>query len=106
MHPLAPIDLNAKLATFAGHWQPRTVGESNGHDLMVAKVRGTYHWHVHPDTDDVFLVLSGTLWIDLADDRTVAIHPGQVFVVPKGLPHRPRCEEEATILLIEPTGTP
>ena len=100
------VDLKAKLATFQGHWQPRTVGEYNGHDLMVAKVLGEYHWHSHPDTDDFFLVLSGTLWIDLPDDRTVEIKPGQVFVVPRGMPHRPRAEEEATILLIEPTGTP
>lgn len=101
-----PVDLKAKLATFEGHWQPRTVGEFNGHDLMVAKVFGDYHWHTHPDTDDFFLVLSGRLWMDLPNDETVEIAPGQVFVVPRGVPHRPRALEETTILLIEPTGTP
>lgn len=106
MDRLEAVDLKAKLATFEGHWQPRTVGLYNGHDLMVAKVRGEYRWHSHPDTDDFFLVLSGTLWIDLPDERSVRIEPGQVFVVPKGMPHRPRADEEATILLIEPTGTP
>lgn len=106
MDKLEAIDLKAKLATFEGHWQPRTVGEYNGHDLMVAKVRGEYHWHSHPDTDDFFLVLSGTLFIDLPGERSVRLEPGQMFVVPKGMPHRPRADEEATILLIEPTGTP
>jgi mannose-6-phosphate isomerase-like protein (cupin superfamily) len=106
MDKLEAIDLKAKLATFEGHWQPRTVGEYNGHDLMVAKVRGEYHWHSHPDTDDFFLVLSGTLFIDLPGERNVRLEPGQLFVVPRGMPHRPRAVEEATILLIEPTGTP
>lgn len=106
MKALEAVDLKAKLASFEGHWQPRTVGEYNGHDLMVAKACGAYHWHSHPDTDDFFLVLSGLLHIDLPDDRTVEIGPGQLFVVPKGLPHRPRADAETTFLLIEPTGTP
>ena len=106
METLPAIDLAAKLATFNDHWSPRTVGVFNGHDLMVAKLLGDYHWHTHPDTDDFFLVISGTLWIDLPEERTVRVEPGQMFVVPKGMPHRPRADEEATILLIEPTGTP
>ena len=100
------IDLKAKLTTFEGHWQPRTVTEYNGHDVMVAKVQGEYNWHVHPDTDDFFLVLKGTLWIDLPNDRSVELKEGQLFVVPRGMQHRPRAIEEAHILLIEPTGTP
>lgn len=106
MQTLEAIDLKTKLASFEGHWQPRTVGLFNGHDLMVAKVCGAYHWHCHADTDDFFLVLSGILCIDLPGDQTVELHPGQLFVVPKGMMHRPRAQEEATILLIEPTGTP
>ncbi|UXH78552.1 cupin domain-containing protein [Roseateles amylovorans] len=100
------IDLQAKLATFEGHWQPSTVSVFNGHDVMVAKVGGEYQWHVHPDSDDFFLVLTGTLWIDLPEDQTVELRPGQLYVVPKGVPHRPRADAEATILLIEPTGAP
>ena len=99
------IDLNAKLATFEGHWQPRTVCEYNGHDVMVVKVEGEYRWHEHPDTDDFFLVLKGELEIDLPD-RTVKLAPGQMFVVPRGVQHRPRALKEAHLLLIEPTGTP
>lgn len=100
------IDLAAKLAVFEGHWQPRTVGEFNGHDLMVVKAWGEYQWHTHPDTDDFFLLLAGELEIDLEDGRTVRLQPGQLFVVPRGMRHRPRATKEAHILLIEPTGTP
>lgn len=100
------IDLHAKLATFEGHWQPRTVCEYNGHDVMVVKVQGEYRWHSHPDTDDFFLVLKGQLEIDLAGGATVHLGPGQMYVVPRGVQHRPRALQEAHLLLIEPTGTP
>lgn len=102
----APIDLHAKLSTFDDAWQPRTVSLFNGHDVMVVKVRGDYHWHVHPDTDDFFLVLDGRLDIDLEDGSTVALGPGQLYVVPRGVRHRPRARGEAQMLLIESTGTP
>ena len=101
-----PIDLAAKLSGFDEAWQPRTVSLFNGHDVMVAKLRGEYHWHVHPDSDDFFLVLQGSLEIDLEGGSTVALAPGQLYVVPKGVRHRPRAIGEAHILLIEPTGTP
>lgn len=100
------IDLSTSLATFTEAWQPRTVTTFNGHDVMVAKLRGEYHWHVHPDSDDFFLVLSGQLEIDIEDAPTVILGPGQLYVVPRGVRHRPRGMEEAHILLIEPTGAP
>jgi mannose-6-phosphate isomerase-like protein (cupin superfamily) len=99
------IDLHDKLALFNDHWAPRTVAEYNGHDVMVVKVDGEYRWHAHPDTDDFFLVLKGRLHIDLPDG-TVTLGPGQMFVVPRGVQHRPWAEEEVHMLLIEPTGTP
>jgi len=102
----ASIDLSAKLATFTEAWQPRTVSLFNGHDVMVAKLRGEYHWHVHDDTDDFFLVLDGELEIDLEDGAMVKLFPGQLYIVPKGVRHRPRAIGEAHIMLIEPTGTP
>lgn len=104
--PFQSTDLAAVLATFAEPWSPRTVTEFNGHDIMVAKARGEYHWHVHPDTDDFFLVLHGVLHIDLPDHVTITLQPGQLFVVPRGVRHRPRADGEAHILLIETTGTP
>ena len=99
------VNLASKLATFSEHWQPRTVGQFNGHDLMVVKVRGEFVWHKHDDTDDFFLVLDGRVAIELRD-RTVELGPGELFVVPRGVEHRPVAKEEAHILLIEPTGTP
>ena len=101
---MSAVNLAAKLATFSEHWQPRTIGQFNGHDLMVVKVRGEFVWHKHDDTDDFFLVLHGRLAIELRD-RTVELGPGELFVVPRGVEHRPVAKEEAHILLIEPTGT-
>ena len=99
------INLADKLSTFSEHWQPRVVGQFNGHDLMVVKVKGEFVWHKHDDTDDFFLVLSGRIIIQLRDGA-VRLGPGEVFVVPKGVEHRPVAEAEAHILLIEPQGTP
>jgi mannose-6-phosphate isomerase-like protein (cupin superfamily) len=99
------INLAQKLATFEGHWQPRTVGTFNGHDLMVVKVEGQFNWHSHADTDDFFLVLKGKLTIRMRDGDLV-LGPGEMFVVPKGVEHAPYAEEETHLLLIEPTGTP
>jgi mannose-6-phosphate isomerase-like protein (cupin superfamily) len=99
------IDLEAKLATFDEHWQPRTVATFNGHDIMVVKVKGEFVWHSHADTDDLFLVLHGRVRIELRD-RHVELGPGELFVVPRGVEHRPVAVEEAHLMLIEPTGTP
>ena len=99
------VNLEQKLATFSEHWQPRTVGQFNGHDLMVVKALGEFVWHQHDDTDDFFLVLKGNLVIELRD-RSVALGPGEFFVVPKGVEHRPVANEEVQLLLIEPSGTP
>ena len=99
------VNLAAKLATFTEHWQPRVVAEFNGHDLMVAKVKGEFPWHHHDDTDDLFLVLKGSLTIEMRD-RSVTLGPGELFVVPKGVEHRPVAREEVHLLLVERTGTP
>jgi mannose-6-phosphate isomerase-like protein (cupin superfamily) len=99
------INLAEKLSTFSEHWQPRVIGQFNGHDVMVVKIKGEFVWHQHDDTDDFFLVLKGNITIRM-DDGDVALSPGEVFVVPKGVQHCPVAEEDAQILLIEPTGTP
>ena len=99
------INLAEKLGTFTEAYAPRTVAEFNGHDVMVAKLRGPFVWHLHEDTDDFFLVLEGTLDIELRD-RTVTLGPGEMFVVPRGVEHRPVAKEEVHILLMEKTGTP
>jgi mannose-6-phosphate isomerase-like protein (cupin superfamily) len=102
---MSAIDLAAKLDAFSEFYQPRTIAEFNGNDVMVVKAKGDFVWHKHDDTDDFFLVLKGTLAIELRD-RTVTIGPGQLFIVPKGVEHRPVAREEVHLLLIEPRGTP
>ena len=99
------IDLFDKLSTFSEHWSPRTVTQFNDCDIMVVKVKGEFVWHKHDDTDDFFLVLKGLLDIQLRD-RTITLGPGQMYVVPKGVEHRPVAREEVHLLLIEPTDTP
>lgn len=99
------VNLAEKLATFSAHWQPRVVGQFNGHDLLVAKVKGRFVWHRHEDTDDLFLVLAGRVTIHLREG-SVALGPGELFVVPRGVEHCPVAEEEAHLLLIEAAGTP
>jgi mannose-6-phosphate isomerase-like protein (cupin superfamily) len=99
------INLAEKLSTFGDHWQPRTVGAFNGHDLMVVKVKGAFVWHKHDETDDFFLVLKGRVTIQMRDGN-VTLGPGEMYVVPRGVEHCPVAEEEAHILLIEPSGTP
>ena len=81
------INLSEKLGTFNEHWSPRTVGTFNDLDLMVVKVKGEFVWHTHADTDDFFLVLKGTLNVEMRD-RTVTLKAGEMYVVPKGVEHR------------------
>jgi mannose-6-phosphate isomerase-like protein (cupin superfamily) len=99
------IDLAGKLATFSEHYRPKTVGQFNGHDLMVVKIKGAFVWHKHDDTDDFFFVLKGRLTIQMREGDVV-LGPGELFVVPRGVEHCPVAEEETHLLLIEPTGTP
>jgi len=104
MGSYSAVNLDDKLSQFDDHWSPRTVTTFNGHDVMVVKVEGEFVWHSHAETDDFFLVLSGRLIIRLRDGE-VALGPGELFVVPQGVEHQPYAEDEATLLLIEPSGT-
>jgi mannose-6-phosphate isomerase-like protein (cupin superfamily) len=99
------INLAEKLGAFSDTFSPRTVAQLNDYDVMVVKVNGEFVWHKHDETDDFFLVLKGKLDIELRD-RTVTLGPGELFIVPKGVEHRPVAREEVHLLLIEPTGTP
>jgi mannose-6-phosphate isomerase-like protein (cupin superfamily) len=99
------VNLAAALASFGDPWSPRIVARYNGNKVFLAKARGEFVWHSHPDTDDLFLVLEGRLTIQLRDGD-VELGPGELFVVPRGVEHCPRSEEGASMLLIEPEGTP
>src|SRR6516165_1107792 len=99
------VNLTEKLYAFSDLWSPKIIAQFNGHDVMVVKVQGEFVWHSHAETDDFFLVLKGNLTIQLRDGE-VRLGPGDLYVVPKGVEHRPVAEEETHLLLIEPYGTP
>ena len=100
------VNLAEKLARFSDQWSPRIVATLNDYDIMVVRVEGEFVWHKHDETDDFFLVLEGQLEIELPD-RTVRLGPGELFVVPRGIEHRPCARNgEVKMLLIEPKGTP
>ena len=100
-----PVDLTAKLSLIDEHWSPRIIARYNDNKVFIVKILGEFVWHSHPETDDFFLVLEGRLTIDMRD-RSVELGPGQLFVVPRGVEHRPRAEVETHVLLVEPEGTP
>lgn len=100
-----PVNLADKLATFEERWSPRIVAGYNGNDVMVVKAEGEFVWHSHPDTDDLFLVLSGRLRIDFRDGE-VTLGAGELHVVPAGVEHRPVALEETHLVILEPAGTP
>lgn len=100
-----PVNLEQKLSAFSDYFQPRTVAMFNGLDVMVTKLKGEFVWHKHDDTDDFFLVLKGELTIEMRD-RSVTLGPGELFIVPKGVEHRPVAREDVHLVLIEPSGTP
>ena len=89
-----PVDLTAAFARFAEHWQPHTIARLNDYDVRIAKVAGEFAWHTHPETDEFFLVVDGTLVLQLRDGD-VTLTPGQLYVVPKGVEQigRASCRE-------------
>ena len=99
-----PVDLAAALASFDEPWSPRTVSTMNDYDVRVVKARGEFTRHAHPRTDEFFLVLRGSLTIKM-DAGDVVLGPGQMYVVPKGVPHQPVSPEGADVVLFEPSGT-
>ena len=97
------INLQEKLTKFSEHWSPKIIAQLNDYHLKLAKVQGEFVWHDHPDTDEVFIVVNGRLDI-LFRDGKVSLNEGEMFVVPKGVEHKPVAEQECHILLIEPAG--
>jgi mannose-6-phosphate isomerase-like protein (cupin superfamily) len=96
-------NLSALLGQFGEHWSPKKIAELNDYDIKLVKVQGDFVWHSHDDTDELFLVLDGELTIQLRD-RDVVLGAGELFVVPRGVEHCPRADQEAAALLIEPRG--
>ncbi|HYW77070.1 MAG TPA: cupin domain-containing protein [Gammaproteobacteria bacterium] len=97
------INIEDKFGKFSDRWSPRVIAEMNDYQFKVAKVEGEFIWHRHADTDEVFIVLDGALKIELPDGE-VSLQAGEMFVVPKGVEHRPSAERECRIMLVEPRG--
>lgn len=102
---MKPINLNEKLGQFSSHWDPHVVADYNDNEVMVVKFQGKFPFHLHEDTDDFFLVLDGEMIMDFTGESH-SVKAGELFVVPKGITHRPRAEYECKVLLIEPKGEP
>lgn len=104
----SPINLARALGAFSQLWSPRIVSRVNDYDVRVSKVRGTHIWHRHDHTDEMFLVLEGALDIALregGEERSVHLATGDLYVVPRGVEHRPESPDGASILVVEPSGT-
>ena len=99
-----PINMKEKLTKFSEQWSPKIIAQMNDYHFKIAKVQGEFDWHDHPETDEVFLILMGELQIQFRDG-SVSLSEGEMFVVPKGMEHRPVAEQECHIMLVEPAGT-
>src|SRR5579863_489610 len=97
------INFAAKFATFSELWQPKVIAELNDYQFKVVRIEGDFVWHDHPETDEAFIVLDGTLRIDFRAG-SVTVGPGEMVVVPKGVEHKPFAATEVKMLLIEPRG--
>ena len=99
----APVNFQKKFGLFSEQWQPKVVAEMNDYQFKVVKLQGDFVWHDHADTDETFIVIEGQLKIDFRDGH-VNLSAGEMFVVPRGVEHKPFAEHEVKLLLIEPRG--
>jgi mannose-6-phosphate isomerase-like protein (cupin superfamily) len=99
----AALNLAHKFGLFEQQWQPRVIAEMNDYQFKLVKLQGDFIWHLHQHTDETFIVIEGTLRIDFRDGA-VQVRAGEMFVVPKGVEHKPYAEREVRLMLIEPRG--
>lgn len=102
-HSSLPINLAQKASLIEQQWSPRVVAEMNDYQFKVVRIEGEFIWHSHPETDEAFFVLEGTLRIDLPEG-CVHVNPGELYVVPRGVAHRTAAQGEAKLMMIEPRG--
>ena len=100
---MSKINLREKLEKFSDHWSPKVIAEMNDYQFKLVKIEGEFVWHNHTDTDETFIVIEGEMKIEF-EDNTVALKEGEMYVVPKGVEHKPYAEEECKIMIIEPRG--
>ena len=98
------VNLAEKFTLFDDHWSPRIIGQLNGQEVKIAKVKGEFVWHDHADEDEMFLIIKGTLKLEFSE-HTVTLNEGEMLVIPRGVQHKPIAEEEVHLLLFEPAST-
>jgi mannose-6-phosphate isomerase-like protein (cupin superfamily) len=99
---IEPIDIAAKFASFDEYWRPKTLAQMNGQDVRLVKTQGVFPWHSHADAEEMFLVYKGIFRVEFRD-RVVELSPGQMVVVPRGTEHRTASDQEAHVLIFEPS---
>ncbi|UAM97623.1 cupin domain-containing protein [Polaribacter litorisediminis] len=98
---MGAINIQEKLNLFSDHWSPKKVGELNGQQILLAKLKGEFIWHTNENEDEFFMVIKGSLDIEFKD-KTITLHKGEFFIVPRGVEHKPIAKEEVHVLLFEP----
>jgi mannose-6-phosphate isomerase-like protein (cupin superfamily) len=100
-----PINFQSKFSLFSDQWSPKIIAQMNDYHFKMVKIEGEFVWHHHAATDEVFIILEGEMEIDFRDNDKVTLRAGEMFVVPKGVEHKPYAARECKLLLIEPEGT-
>jgi len=95
------INIKEKFNLFSEHWTPKKIGELNGQQLLLAKIKGEFIWHAHEHEDELFMIIKGALIIEFRD-KTIELNEGEIYIIPKGVEHKPIAKEEVHVLLFEP----
>ncbi|MDP6869634.1 MAG: cupin domain-containing protein [Candidatus Poseidoniaceae archaeon] len=100
---MGKINFTEKFSKFSDHWSPKVIAEMNDYQFKLVKVQGEFVWHNHNDTDEVFIVIEGSMDIEF-EDNVVTLNAGEMYVVPKGIEHKPYAENECKVMIVEPSG--
>ena len=106
MKEIQPINIMKKFTLFNEKWTPKIIGELNNHYVKICKLKDEFVWHSHDKEDELFMVIKGTLFIDLKNQKTIKVKEGEIVIIPKGIEHRPRTNGDVVLnLLFEPKST-
>ncbi len=97
------ININQKFSLFNEHWSPKIIGQLNGQDVKLAKIKGEFVWHDHKNEDELFYIIKGTLKLEFRD-KMITLNEGEMLIIPKGIEHKPIAKEEVWVLLFEPSN--
>ena len=101
---MSKVNFGEKLSKFSEQWTPKVIAEMNDYQFKLVKIEGEFVWHEHPDTDEAFIVIEGSMRIDFEDGSSVELDEGEMYVVPRGVRHRPCAQTECKVMLVEPKG--